>query len=238
MDYYVLLGIKLAVALGLAVILGNGAVVLFNRTPVQWFADDGELPAALRDLGDGGRQRLTSTPWKYIFVALFGLCGLYLGWREPLQYEISVLLMLFPVIEIAVSDAKYNVVPDQFNILLTVAAVGFVGFYDAWWEQLAGAAVGAALILAVYGLGRLLYKKDVIGGADFKYFAAMGLIAGRAGVVCIFVLTELLIALHALILLVRDREALKEHRPMLVYAAAAVVIYFLFLRRALLVLEL
>jgi len=127
MDYYVLFGIKLAVAAVLAVVLGNGAVVLFNRVPVKWFEDDGEIPAELRDMGDGGRQRITSTPWKYAFVTLFGLAGLYLAYREALQYEVSVLIMLFIALEIAIADAKYRIVPDQLNVLLAVSALGFIG---------------------------------------------------------------------------------------------------------------
>jgi len=60
----------------------------------------------------------------------------------------------------------------------------------------------------------------------------MGFIAGRSGVVVIFVLTEVFIAIHALILLFVNRDALREPRPMLPYAFAATVVYFVFLRDA------
>ena len=68
------------------------------------------------------------------------------------------------------------------------------------------------------------------------YLSAAGTVGSESvkkepGVVCIFLLTEVLTAVHAVILLARDRDALKEPRPMLVYAMAACVIYFLFLRR-------
>lgn len=241
MEYLISAGIKLAAAALLTVLLGNGSVVMFNRMPAKWFEDEGKLPEELRirDFSDEGRrQRLPSTPWKYIFVALFGMCGVYLALRESLQYEISVMIVIFFVLEAAICDAKYMIVPDQLNILLAVSALGFIGFYDEWWEQLAGAAVGFSLILAVYGLGRLIYRKETIGGADLKFFTAIGLIGGREGAIVVFVLTELLIAVHALLLLVRNRDALKEHRPVLPYAAAAVIIYFLFLNDLLSVLKL
>lgn len=232
-----MLGIKMAVAALFAILLGNGSVVLFNRIPVRWFEDEGELPEELKisdftDDSRGGRQRLTSTPWKYIFVAMFGMFGVYLGITDSLQYQLAVLVTLFVVLEIAICDAKYMIVPDQFNVLLAVCGFGFIGYYDYWWEQLAGAGIGAALIISIYGLGRLIYGKASIGGADLKFFASMGLIGGREGVLVIFIITELLIALHSLAQLLTDRDTLKSRKPMLPYAMAATVIYFLFLNGA------
>ena len=228
LDYGVYFGIKIAVAIIMAVFLGNGAVVLFNRVPVHWFEDEGELPPGLNEMGDGSRQRITSTPWKYVFVALLGICGVYLAWSNSLQYEITALIILFIALEIAIADMKYHVVPDQFNILLAMSAVGFIGYYEEWYEQLLGAVFGLAILLIVYLLGKAVTKSDAIGGADVKYFAAMGLATGRSGVIFIFLLTNLLIALHAFILLFTDKDALKEPKPMLAYAMAAAVVYFVF----------
>lgn len=58
MNTYILLGIKIFTAIVLAVIFGNGSVVMFNRIPTHWFEEIGEdgqksLPPELQDLGDG-----------------------------------------------------------------------------------------------------------------------------------------------------------------------------------------
>lgn len=225
--------IKIAIAAALAVILGNGSVVAFNHMPAAWFSDDGKIPEDANN-----RQRLTSTPWKYVFVAYFGVVGIYLALNRSIQFEMAVIVMLFVVLEMAVSDAKYHVVPDQLSILLAISAIGFVGFNDVWWEPLVGAGVGIILVLAVWGLGRLIYKSDSIGGADLKFFAAMGLIAGRAGILVIFILTTIITAAHVAFLIATKRAKLKDKRPMIPYALIAVTVYFLFLWNSLLMMEL
>lgn len=241
-SYWMVTGVKIGIAVALAVLFGNGSVVMFNRMPIRWFEDIDEngarvLPEELREVGDGSRQRLPSTPWKYIFVAYFAAVGIFLAMNSSLQYEIAVLFVLVILLEMAISDAKYRIIPDPLSILLAVSAVGFIGFQEEWWEPLAGAGIGAGLILAIWGLGRLITHKDVFGGADLKFYAAMGLILGRGGVFMLFILTQILIAAHALYLVIFRRMDHRESLPMLPYAFAAATIYFLFLRDALTLLE-
>lgn len=232
--------IKLVVAIAMAVLLGNGSVVWFNRMPVKWFRDPitDTLPESLRAAGDDSRQRLTSSPWKYVLTAYFGAVGVFLALRENLAFEVAAILVLFLVLEMAVADSKYRIVPDQLAVLLAVSAVGFVGFHDRWWEPLAGALLGLLLGLSVYGLGRLLYRKDTIGGADLKFYLGMGLIVGRQGIVAIFLLIALFSTGHLLFRMATKRYVREEQMPMLPYALGAVTIYLLFLRDVLAVLRL
>lgn len=233
MNYYVIMAIKIAIAAVLAVVLGNGSVVAFNHMPASWFEDGGKLPEDI-----GGRQRLTSSPWKYVFVTYLGVVGIYLALNRSVQFELAVIVMLFVVLEMAIADAKYRIVPDQLSILLAISAVGFVGFNDEWWEPIAGAGVGIILVLAVWALGRLIYKSDSIGGADLKFFAAMGLISGRAGILAIFILTTVIAAVHVVFLIATKRAKLKDKRPMIPYALIAITVYFVFLWNSLLMIEL
>ena len=232
MDYYIIMVIKIAIAAVLAVILGNGSVVAFNHMPSGWFDSDG-LPE-----DTDHRQRLTSSPWKYIFVAYFGVTGIFIALNRSVQFELAVIFVLFIVLLMAVADAKYRIVPDQLSFLLAISAIGFIGFNDNWWEPLAGAGVGIILGLSVWGLGRLIYRSDSIGGADLKFFAAMGLITGRAGILVIFVLTTLFTAAHVAFLLATRRAKLRDKRPMIPYALAAVTVYFMFLWNSLVMLKL
>jgi len=243
MNYYMLTGIKIGVAVLLAVLFGNGCVVAFNRIPVRWFeetTEDGErrLPEGLMDQGDGQRQRIPSTPWKYIFVAYFAACGIFLALRESLIFEITVLFVLAVILEMAISDLKYQIVPDPLSLMLAISAVGFISFQKEWWEPLAGAALAAAIVTAVFGLGRLIYHRDIIGGADLKFFMAIGLISGRSGMLIIFVVTQILIGIHALYRLLTRRAGPGTSMPMLPYAFAASTVYFLFLWDAVGILQL
>ena len=236
------LDIKILIAVLAAVVFGNGCVVLFNHIPQKWFEDwapdeaagDKEathriLPAKLLEADNSGRQRLTSTPWKYIFTALFGICGVYLSITSSISYEISVLVVMAILLEIAVSDQLYSIVPDQLQVLLAISAVGFVSYNENWWEPLAGAGIGLAIGLSVWGLGQLIFRTGSLGGADIKFFLCMGLVVGRSGVIIVFVLTTLIFAVYSAIRLATKKSSITDSNPMLPSAAVATTAYLVFL---------
>ena len=240
MEYSAALIARIVTAAVLAILFGNGSVVAFNRIKPQWFEDWDEtapkdaprkiLPIKLVEADADGRQRLPSSPWKYAFTGYFALTGLYLAVRgSGLLFEISVLCVLFIVIEMAISDQLYRVVPDEFSIMLAIAATAFVEYHEKWWEPAAGAALGFGISAAVLLLGMLLFKTGSIGGADIKFFTCMGLITGRTGIVLIYILTTLLFAVHSAVLIATKKSTIKDRNPMLPAACAAVTVYFLFL---------
>lgn len=240
MEYSAALIARIVTAAVLAILFGNGSVVAFNRIKPQWFEDWDEtapkdaprkiLPIKLAEADADGRQRLPSSPWKYAFTGYFALTGLYLAVRgSGLLFEISVLCVLFIVLEMAISDQLYRVVPDEFSIMLAIAATAFVEYHEKWWEPAAGAALGLGISAAVLLLGMLLFKTGSIGGADIKFFTCMGLITGRTGIVLIYILTTLLFAVHSAVLIATKKSTIKDRNPMLPAACAAVTIYFLFL---------
>ena len=240
MEYSAALIARIVTAAVLAILFGNGSVVAFNRIKPQWFEDWDEtapkdaprkiLPIKLVEADADGRQRLPSSPWKYAFTGYFALTGLYLAVRgSGLLFEISVLCVLFIVLEMAISDQLYRVVPDEFSIMLAIAATAFVEYHEKWWEPAAGAALGFGISAAVLLLGMLLFKTGSIGGADIKFFTCMGLITGRTGIVLIYILTTLLFAVHSALLIATKKSTIKDRNPMLPAACAAVTVYFLFL---------
>ena len=240
MEYSAALIARIITAAVLAILFGNGSVVAFNRIKPQWFEDWDEtapkdaprkiLPIKLAEADADGRQRLPSSPWKYAFTGYFALTGLYLAVRgSGLLFEISVLCVLFIVLEMAISDQLYRVVPDEFSIMLAIAAAAFVEYHEKWWEPAAGAALGFGISAAVLLLGMLLFKTGSIGGADIKFFTCMGLITGRTGIVLIYILTTLLFAVHSAVLIATKKSTIKDRNPMLPAACAAVTVYFLFL---------
>lgn len=235
MQYTVELLIRIIVAIGLAILFGNGCVVMFNRLPVNWFSDykddgsgDRALPDKLLDSIEKGRQRIPSTPWKYIFTGFFGISGIYLTLMDVFSYQVGVMIVLAIVLEMAIADSLYQIIPDQFAILLAVSSVGFFTFHENWWEPAAGAVVAGVLMLAVYGIGRLVYKKDTIGGGDIKFYLAIGCVTGRIGVVAIYLMTSLIMLVASIVYKVKG-DYRKESLPMLPYAFAATAIYMLFL---------
>lgn len=246
MEYNAALAVRIVVAAVLAVLLGNGSVVAFNRIKPRWFEDYDEeqagteageprkvIPPKLLEADNTGRQRLPSSPWKYAFTGYFAITGLYLALRGgSLSYEISVLCVLFIVLEMAIADQLYRVVPDQFSIMLAISAVAFIQYHDKWWEPAAGAALGLGISLAILLLGMLLFKTGSIGGADIKFFTCMGLITGRTGIAVIYILTTLFFAVYSAVVIATRKGSIKDRNPMLPSACAAVTVYFLFLWNA------
>ena len=187
MEYSVSLIIRIAVAAVLAVLFGNGSVVAFNRIKPRWFEDYDEdqagtvpgeprkvLPPKLLEADNAGRQRISSSPWKYAFTAYFAITGLYLAIRGgSLSYEISVLCVLFIVLEMAISDQLYRVVPDQFSAMLAVSALAFVEYHDKWWEPAAGAALGLGISLAILLLGLYRFFPGSFCFYSFSFFLSL-----------------------------------------------------------------
>lgn len=244
--------IRIVIAIIAAVLFGNGSVVAFNRMNRDWFLDYDDsdsadsqgagsgdisskdipkvLPPKLLEAEAAGRQRLPSSPWKYIFVAYFALCGLYLAIRGgSATYEISVLCVLFIMLEMAIADQLYQTVPDQLMMALAVSAIAFIGYHDKWYEPLLGALLGLGISLVILLLGMVLFKTGSLGGADIKFFTCIGLVTGRTGVVIIFILTTLLFAVYSFVRIATKRGTIKDRNAMLPSAAAAVTVYMLFL---------
>ena len=184
MQYSIELVLRIVIAIVCAAVFGNGSVVAFNRIKPRWFEDydddqsgavPGEprkvLPPKLLEADNAGRQRIPSSPWKYAFTGYFAITGIYLAIRGgSTMYEISVLCVLFIVLEMAIAEQRYRVVPDEFSVMLAVSAAAFVQYHEKWWEPAAGAALGLGISLAVLLLGLLLFKTGSIGGADIKFF--------------------------------------------------------------------
>ena len=243
MEYSAALISRIIIAAVLAILFGNGSVVAFNRIKPRWFEDYDEdqsgtvpgeprkvLPPKLLEADNAGRQRVPSSPWKYAFMGYFAITGVYLAIRGgSLTYEISVLCVLFIVLEMAIADQMYRIVPDEFSIMLAISAAAFVQYHEKWWEPAAGAALGFGISLAILLLGLILFRTGSLGGADIKFFTCMGLVTGRTGIAIIFVLTTLLFAVHSAVIIAAGRGSIRDRNPMLPSACAAVTAYFLFL---------
>ncbi len=226
--------ITCAVAIVLGVILGSGAVYVFNRIPAAWLTDYGEEPS--EELKDTSSQRVKSVPWKYVFTGLFIALGIYMGVRD-ISIALPVVIALWLLLLMSIADIKYMIVPDQLIMLLVLTGLGFlpqkIALYHrhAVYDSLMGAAAGLILMLIIALFSRAIYKKWVLGGADIKIFAAIGFLTGLYGVLIIFVLSTVLSGLHFAYLLIRQKIQLRETRPMVPYIALAFGIYFLFIRR-------
>ena len=220
-----IIGIKCLIAILIGVLEGNGAVYVFNKIPAEWLTNYDEKPSP--ELKDPYTQRLKSHPWKYVFTMLFVVLNIKLA-IDDWQFAIPATLVIWFLLELAVSDIKYRILPDQLILMLFVCGVGFLPYHSGIKDCLLGMLIGFS-VMAIFALiGKVAYKRDTLGGGDIKLFAALGFIAGPSGVVLIFIATTLISAGHLVYLLARKKIKTTDTIPMVPYIAISAAAYLVF----------
>ena len=157
-------------AVFLSIFQGNAAVYLFNKMPAEWLCDYDEDPS--EELMRRDVQRVKSMPWKYIFSMLFIVINMTLV-REDLQFAIATSFTLWLLLELAIADVKYNILPDQLIILLAVCSIGFVWWINRICDYLCYCTDGKAVLSQEHD-GRWRYKAVYCHWANMwklrKYF--------------------------------------------------------------------
>ncbi len=209
-----------------AVFAGNGAVYFFNKMPPSWLTDYGQKPS--EELSDPFTQRVKSYPWKLIFTMLFAVLYIRLV-MEGMALAVAGGCILWLLLEMSIADVKYRIIPDQLIILLAVSGIGLIPFRGGWWDCLSGVLVGFGFTAAMALLGRLTYRRDTVGGGDIKLFSALGLVCGPGGITLVFMMTALLSAAHAVLLLATKKVKRTDTIAMAPYIAVSAGIYIVFL---------
>lgn len=217
--------IKCLAAVLVGIFAGNGAVYFFNKMPAGWFCDYGQQPT--EEMTDPYTQRVKSYPWKFLFTMLFVVLGIKLV-IDDWQFAAAAICSLWLLLEMAIADIKYRIVPDQLIILLAVSALGYLPYHGSWHDCLLGGLAGFGIMLITALAGKLAYRRDALGGGDIKLFFSLGLIAGLGGILSIFVLTTLFSAGHLIILLLLKKKKRTDTVPMVPYIAAASAFYMVF----------
>ena len=205
---------------------GNGAVYFFNKMPAAWLCDYGQTPG--EELTDSYTQRVKSYPWKFLFTMLFVIMGIKLV-TDDWQFAAAALCSLWLLLEMAIADVKYRIVPDQLILLLAVSAFGYIPYHGSFRDCLYGAAAGFGIMALTAAAGKLAYRRETLGGGDIKLFAALGLMTGLGGITAIFILTTLISAGHLIYLLIRRKRKKTDTVPMAPYIAVSTAVYLIFL---------
>jgi len=179
----------------------------------------------------------------FSFLALRGrcrACGVRISWRYPAIEAATGLLFLAcflrfgPTLEAPVAalfcaamialggiDAEHLLLPDRITLsgiavgLAVQPAIRWAGLRDA----LIGAALGAGLLLAVWGIWYLLRREDGMGFGDVKMLAMIGAFLGwRSMLVALFAGT-LAGAAVGLVLLGSKRRGIRGKLPFGVFLA-------------------
>ena len=174
--------IKIVASIVLGTLAGFGAVYVFNKMPAGWLCDYDEEPS--EELKSPYIQRVKGYPWRWIYAAGFCCLLVKLSFFD-VQFAAAALFACWALLIIGLADLKYMIIPDQFVIMVALSAFGFIPFHDTIWQPVIGAAIGGGIMLITALIGKIAYKKDVMGFGDVKLFASLGLALGVKGIVIV-----------------------------------------------------
>ncbi|MDO4545467.1 MAG: A24 family peptidase [Bacillota bacterium] len=186
--------IKIVASIVLGVLAGFSIIYIFNKMPAKWLCDYDQKPP--RELTDPYIQRVKGFPWRWIYSAGFICLLLRLSFFD-VQFAAAGLFACWAMLMIGLADLKYMIIPDQFVIMLALAAFGFVPWHDSIWQPLLGALIGGGVMLMAAVLGGAAFKKEVMGFGDVKLFASLGLVLGVMGTVVVLIGASLLSGIWA-----------------------------------------
>lgn len=204
---------------------GYFAIFAFNKLPANWFCEYGEVPDAKLFPENG--KRINSYPWKPALAMLFTVISIKLG-MEDWQFAIPAVIAIWILVEIILSDKVYMIIPDQFVMLLAITGFGFIPFYGSFLQPVWGACLGLIPMMLVYLMGKLLFKKEIMGFGDVKLMTAIGFLLGPGGVIFTFVAGFLGSGLFFGVALLLKKVRWKDEEPLGPFLGIAAIVYLIF----------
>ena len=172
---------------------------VINIIPAKWLCDYNETPSPELLSGKRVSYLRSGIIMSAVTAACLVICRLQFNKGYDIYFVMFAMIIIVALM-IAICDIKYLIIPDQFTIALAVLGLA-VSIYDiirgygilhvTWWSPLAGAAMGAAVMLLIDLIGKLIYKKEGMGFGDVKLFAAVGMITGFPGTILAFIISLL-----------------------------------------------
>ena len=137
-----------------------------------------------------GKCRNCGTKISFIYPAIEFLCGLLFAsmyFVFGFSYALfPFCLLMFSLLVITAIDFEFQIIPDEFSFMLMI-----VGFATSFFNPILGDSIGQRMLssfegllagggslLAVAFVGKLLFKKDAMGGGDIKLMAGVGAFVG------------------------------------------------------------
>jgi leader peptidase (prepilin peptidase)/N-methyltransferase len=200
-------------------------------TPLRWYHN---IPVfswvVLRGKCGFCRQTIS---WVYPLVELI-CAGLFVAFYA--RYGLSVTTLGFwylsvTLVAIFFIDLEFRIIPNSltYSGIIVGIAIAFVSPHMLWWKSILGAAVGIGLFIAVAFLGRLLFRKDSMGGGDVKLAGVLGAFLGADKLLVVLMLSAVIGAVISIVALRMSARMRRDHLipfgPFLAIAAVLVSFY-------------
>ncbi len=187
----------------ISTVLGLLSVYLWNRGPLKWVCEYGQLP-------DDRHEKRKLRP--DLFVPVFSLLFLlYISaevyFSKTAAIPFPQLFVAFSLVQLSVSDIKFHILQDQWMIVVALA-----GFWLSCsvGERLLGAAVPALLYAAAVLLCRETKNTPMFGMGDIKFLCIMGFCFGLHGLYLISCIAFMASGLISLVLLLLKKVTKKD----------------------------
>ena len=214
--------IKIAASIILGTFAGFGAVYIFNKMPAGWLCDYDETPS--EELRNPYIQRVKGYPWRWIYAAGFCCLLVKLSFFD-VQFAAAALFACWALLIIGLADLKYMIIPDQFVIMVALSAFGFIPFYESIRQPAIGALIGGGVMLITMLVGKIAFKKEVMGFGDVKLFASLGLVLGAKGIVIVLIGASICSGIAATIGLATRRYKKDDVKPFGPYICGWAILY-------------
>lgn len=144
----------------------------------------------------------------------------------PTVAGIEALVFAWVCLVLALIDYDHQLLPDVITLPTLVAGLGvsWFGGLTTWPDAVIGAAVGAAIPIAVILTYQLLRGEEGMGWGDVKYLAAIGAVFGVMGTLWVLVVASVLGAIVGIGLMVAGRGTAKTALPFGTFLSAAAIL--------------
>ncbi|MBN3032796.1 MAG: prepilin peptidase [Candidatus Saganbacteria bacterium] len=122
-------------------------------------------------------------------------------------------LFLSALLVLAFIDLEHQLLPDAVSLVGLICGLLYNSWRGEFFTALAGLALGFAILWAISFLGKLIYRKDVLGEGDWLLGAFLGAYLGWQQVIVAIFLAYMLAALVAVVLIVRGKARLEHYIP-------------------------
>ena len=203
--------ISLIISVVLSIPITKGCFYISNNAPAKWFCDYNETPTY---------EMLNKIRFKYskyglianvsialAYIALFTVYGVNV-------YSVLLCLIATVLLLVTMSDAKYQIIPDQYTIAIALLCIvaGIIDlttnkiFVTAISDIILGAGCGILLPIIINLLSVFILKKEGLGFGDVKLLGALGALFGFPYIFAL-IIVAVFVALFYIIYMVIRRKA-------------------------------
>jgi leader peptidase (prepilin peptidase)/N-methyltransferase len=154
------------------------------------------------------------------FLSAFSFTLLFHRFSFSFQFILFAFLT-FSLISVSVIDYFHKIIPVIFSISLIIAGVIFsfmnlaLGetYLSRFINSILGILTGGGVLLTAGFLGKLIYKKEVLGSGDIKFMAGVGAFVGWEKALFTVFIAAVMGGIVGLMLLVAKKKEKKEYIP-------------------------